>query len=512
MGKAYLESEICYFVGGSGTKAGVSLAGGCTKDWLIAKGGDPSSLFAANGAPVFSDAVTGFIIDSSGTISAAAGTFSSIEPGMVAFMEFDSDASHYIIETVSGNGDSITLLNWTWGSEQEVYQLHIGGAFSSLAAVMPRAYANIYDCFIFTNKDETLASKLDIRYPGSAMKNTFKHIIGYNTAFLAVNGQLVSDMDIGGAYYQSAADAMKDGAAAGRKVVLDGSGLASEAVIWQIDNLKVRNLHIKAAGGQDAFKAVVLGDPLLTGADFAGLVLEGGTNGINTNSIVDAVRLSNCIALNQTAYGFAVFDTNETFWAVLNGCVADGCATGFGLTQGFLNGCISHDCDVAVETVKLAAMAGCVFYDCGSAAFVCDAATAYWQIVNTIVVLQAGANGVFHVKSSGGNVLFEDYNCFVDTAGSPVVYHYSADWPTGYRDNGIGAHTIQVNPQFVNAAGKDFTLQSSSPCVDAGLPDAVGHTTHIGFYAGTEAVPEDGGNNVQVHVNVQYGSRNKQYG
>lgn len=511
MANAFIETEVCMFVGGIGTKAGVSNAGGCTKDWLLAKNGDPSSLFGADGAPLFVDNGTGLFVETSGEIISMPGAFSNIEAGMIAFVDFDSDNGYYVIDAVSGTGDSITLRGWTWGTDQEIFQIIIGGAFSSLAAVMPKAYASYNNCYILTNKDETLTNRLDIRYPGSAMKNYFKHIIGYNTTMGAVNGQLVSDMDFGGAHYQGAADVLKVGVTAGCKVVLDGSGLASEAVIWQIDNLKVRNLHIKAAGGQDVFKAVVLGDPLLTGADFAGLVLEGGVNGINTNSIVDGVRISDCIALNQTGYGYAVFDTNEKFTAVLNGCIADGCATGFGLTQGILSGCIGNNVTVGAETIKSSVVSGCVFYDCGSAAFVCDGMGAYWQVINTIVVLNVNANGVFHVKSGGGSVVFEHYNCFVDTEGNTVTYHYNADWPLGYSDNGIGAHSLQTEPLMTDAANGDLTLSAGSPCIDAGMPDAFGNATHIGFYQSPESTG-GGGGNVQANRNRQYGvGRNKQY-
>jgi hypothetical protein len=28
------QKDVCFFVGGTGSKAGVSIAGGCTKEWL----------------------------------------------------------------------------------------------------------------------------------------------------------------------------------------------------------------------------------------------------------------------------------------------------------------------------------------------------------------------------------------------------------------------------------------------------------------------------------------------
>ena len=49
------EQDVCFFVGGIGAKTGVPRAGGCTKAWLAAKNGDPSGLFGADSACVYSN-------------------------------------------------------------------------------------------------------------------------------------------------------------------------------------------------------------------------------------------------------------------------------------------------------------------------------------------------------------------------------------------------------------------------------------------------------------------------
>jgi hypothetical protein len=48
-----LEKEVCYFVGGIGSKAGEAIAGGCTKEWLAAQNGDPSGLFGTDGGCLY---------------------------------------------------------------------------------------------------------------------------------------------------------------------------------------------------------------------------------------------------------------------------------------------------------------------------------------------------------------------------------------------------------------------------------------------------------------------------
>ena len=107
-------------------------------------------------------------------------------------------------------------------------------------------------------------------------------------------------------------------------------------------------------------------------------------------------------------------------------------------------------------------------------------------------------------------MVFEDFNCFVDTAGSAVTLHDSTGWPIDYVPSLIGANTLETNPVFVSAAGKDFSLSDGSPCVSAGLVDIYGNASHIGFYEMPESA--GGGTNVQANRNRQYGlGRNKQY-
>jgi len=49
MATVLASKETCFFVGGSGTKAGAAIAGGCTRTWLESKGMNPASLFGTNG-------------------------------------------------------------------------------------------------------------------------------------------------------------------------------------------------------------------------------------------------------------------------------------------------------------------------------------------------------------------------------------------------------------------------------------------------------------------------------
>ena len=85
--EAFSAKECCVFVGGTGTKAGVVQAGGCTKEWLLSKGCDPSSLFGPDGGCVYQG--TDLLMDGDGLIAGVPGQFAGVEPGMVAFSDGD---------------------------------------------------------------------------------------------------------------------------------------------------------------------------------------------------------------------------------------------------------------------------------------------------------------------------------------------------------------------------------------------------------------------------------------
>jgi hypothetical protein len=105
----------------------------------------------------------------------------------------------------------------------------------------------------------------------------------------------------------------------------------------------------------------------------------------------------------------------------------------------------------------------------------------------------AATYGIFRVQSVGGNVVYEDYNCFVKLDGTAAVYHYSANWPVLYYPSKIGAHTLIADPLFTDAANNDFTLTASSPAIGAGKPDLFGEPTNIGIYNEIpESNPEPG--------------------
>lgn len=512
--RADYEKEICYFVGGNGNKTGVPVAGGCTVAWLAAQNGDPSALFGADGGCLYSN--TSIEIGMDSRITGAAGTFAGVQVGMVAYIDaMDFDSGYYEVTAVGANEEYVEFA----GADEIFYPQNIGvtigGAFDSLGTAYFHTSAYNRSCYILSNKDETLTGTALLNYAGGVpYRNTTKNTIGYGTNVFVENERIVSDMDPGKGAYQSVLDVFQNGVTAGKKVVLDGSGLSAMAVSWRADNFVMRNFHIKANTGYACMQPDGGTALQYKGAAFINCIFDGGTDGIKSNGVADFVVCRDCIALNASGAGFNLLDAgNRASSSECCGCIAADCGTGLAVSGGgIVNKCLAEDCTTGVETSGAAEVKNCVLYNCLEAGFGCSAATARCSIFNTIVVLNENAAGVFQVGSDGGSVVYEDYNCFIDRLGSSVTLHDNSNWPWGYDTPLIGLHTLQTSPQFVNVTGKDFTLQDDSPCVNAGRPDLYGNRSHIGLYETPEA--ESGGegeNNVQVNVNVQYGPRNVQY-
>jgi hypothetical protein len=93
-------------------------------------------------------------------------------------------------------------------------------------------------------------------------------------------------------------------------------------------------------------------------------------------------------------------------------------------------------------------------------------------------------------------------NCIVINCSNNAYYINPANSPTGTRDYNLaynstsgnystwtkGAHDLEDNPDFVDAAGRDYRLTGGSPCIDAGVavagitPSYRGAAPDIGRY------------------------------
>ncbi|MBM4104639.1 MAG: hypothetical protein FJ263_11460, partial [Planctomycetes bacterium] len=228
MASVFSMKEACVFVGGSGTKAGTAMAGGCTRAWLESKGMNPASLFGPNGSCICQ--ADDLEISMSGVINGSVGQFSGAEPGMVAYVSSGAGSGIYEATAVGSQGDSITFGGWDHGTTDTV-AVYVGGAFNGLYQAMFYSSAYSYNCTILSNKDETITANMDLRFNGSSpQRNTWMRFVGYNQNLYLRDGRIVSDMDAGEIYYRSAEQILQTGFAAGTKVTINGSGFSGIAV------------------------------------------------------------------------------------------------------------------------------------------------------------------------------------------------------------------------------------------------------------------------------------------
>jgi hypothetical protein len=120
----------------------------------------------------------------------------------------------------------------------------------------------------------------------------------------------------------------------------------------------------------------------------------------------------------------------------------------------------ARDAEVANNTVVNAG--GCDFYiACGTAAL---------TLKNNIGVNAGGDKLILRVIDTTNKTI--DYNCWYATSGSFAEMgadsvRYS-DFSSYKSATGFDAHSLNVDPMFVNAAEHDFHLQAQSPCMDKG--------------------------------------------
>ena len=83
------------------------------------------------------------------------------------------------------------------------------------------------------------------------------------------------------------------------------------------------------------------------------------------------------------------------------------------------------------------------------------------------------------------------YNIAAPTYTNNDVWN-NVDNYNGVAEQGGSNGNITVDPLFTDASGNDFTLQSTSPCIDAGNSDPIyndpdGSRNDMGAYGGPKA-------------------------
>lgn len=95
-------------------------------------------------------------------------------------------------------------------------------------------------------------------------------------------------------------------------------------------------------------------------------------------------------------------------------------------------------------------------------------------VFNNIFDLAPGAIGLYAITA--GAFIYNDYNCFIESDGTPLTVGIHS---TGYEVPVAGPHSIEVDPDFVDAANGDFRVRNPA-VLRGGMPDTEGNVTQMG--------------------------------
>ena len=95
-------------------------------------------------------------------------------------------------------------------------------------------------------------------------------------------------------------------------------------------------------------------------------------------------------------------------------------------------------------------------------------------VFNNIFALNPGAVGLR--IAAAGSFIYNDYNCFIESDGTPLTVGIHS---TGYEAPVAGAHSVQVDPDFVDSANGDFRVRNPA-VLRGGRPGPDGRAAVIG--------------------------------
>lgn len=428
--KATSQKQCMFFVGGRDFNAvGSSRAGGCTKDWWneqqdidtpAGKADAMARLMAANGLPI---AQGGFDVTAYGADWIAfkeneSGDFTSVEVGMLLHGQDDSELSVFasagVYKIIDRDSDWLKIQAEPHEdiAVGHVGDLDIGGAWSDLSNLMSKIDAADYSQMVHINKHLTpAASMATVDCGGDVAKNSRLLIQGFHAT--------PGDMNIGGAYHQSAWDFKENGVDTNKNIIIDCVNSGSGFVWDDSVNITFRNIYAKNA--------------------------EGGDNGgfhLSEDALGDAVGCDfiNCKS-TEGNYGFGGslgFADN----CHIKGCYAGNCYAGIRLSgdNNLVEGCI-------VKPLVTSPTYGILMHD-----------HLEWPGGNTVRgnLVIGGNAGIW----TSGHGIVENNTCIGQTIGCLVYFSESGNIPTVDLSNNILMPDFDAGGRAVTGHGgsSDYTI------------------------------------------------------
>ena len=166
------------------------------------------------------------------------------------------------------------------------------------------------------------------------------------------------------------------------------------------------------------------------------------------------LKVINCEASIPNGIGFHVKNSDYYF-----GCYAHDCVKGFNCASaGFnIDYCIADSCDVGFSFDSgTAIIKNSVLYNCGKGIFI---PTTKYNIVIFNCIISECTIGIESEDATLSNYIRNNcyYNNTTDVDGVP-----------------LGDNAVEADPKFTDPSNGDFSLQSSSPCIDAGMKMILG--------------------------------------
>jgi len=179
-----------FFVGGTGTKAGLANPGGCTKEWWDAKvisvgeAAAMAALIGTNGGAIDSATTAAISNNGSGKLRITkSGAFTNTEVGMVGYFDFSATYpdDYYEVTAVDASGNYIDILIGYTTSVPTV-NVTIGGAFNDIQTAHDEVDAGYQDVTLYDNKgDSNRSATIAWTRGGSEATDAYLRIKGFQT-------------------------------------------------------------------------------------------------------------------------------------------------------------------------------------------------------------------------------------------------------------------------------------------------------------------------------------------
>lgn len=481
------------FVGGRGTKAGDALATGCT---VASFTGNLANYMGADGECLASElscsagddgnsqirltygngAFTGVVV---GTLARCTGGL--VYPdGIYEIIGIDATNAAYIdIDVSYSAGDDIVV--------------SVGGAFPDIQSCLDdditlceAADTYYYSRYICTNKNETLAATVTFQAETTVAtkrsNNAFTGVIGFNTSLSLSGKDIVSDCDLGGAYYQGAWSSFRrdksftDHNPSGTLVHWDFNDNTVHCISFLTDCCYLRNLKI----GNNSGTYFTFENATYSGYYY---VLENCW----TYDTYDICNTTGNSLYNPRAYNCyfgSVRASSITFTNRMaiqsENCIYAMSTYGISTTNHFNTLFYGHS-GIAISNNSNYAI-NCIFYNQTTACVSTGGASTYFLFKRRCIFSPSAANKP--ALKSGSNTISNPH--YRREFASNLAWCVDADSALDYIDYMSTAvvrdelNCIELNPKFVNPADGDFRLQPDSPCLNRGTPDLFGGFSTIG--------------------------------